>query len=289
MRAQHRREHRLHERLAGLEVLACDGGALLLRELLERGDVDRQVRRAVRERDALLQRGPGVDHRRRDRRIVRRHRRLEPIELPVHPRWLQVHLGRRAPDHHRPRAIVLAHEPADVLAELLAQLELVRAALHVRAVESLHVVGREHRGHRLHRRERLLQPLEERRLEDAGVAGGLVRVIGEDVPRAEANVVERRERHELLDERRPAFRALAEPDGAHLRERPDRLREPSTHRLDSGDEGGADGAEPGEENGELPGRGGDGAWLLHGAFLGWGFPEGLRAAASWQPLPERSA
>ena len=107
-------------------------------------------------------------------------------ELGVDRRRLEVDLGRGAPDHDAAGAAVLLHEPADVLAERLAELALVRRLLHVRPVEAAHVLGREHRRHRLHRLERLPEPVDEVLLEHVGVAGGLVGVVGEDVPRAEA-------------------------------------------------------------------------------------------------------
>ena len=63
---QSRGDDRLHQRLAGLEVLAGDRHAAGPRHLLEGRDVDRQVRRAVGVRHAARDRGVRVDHGRRD-------------------------------------------------------------------------------------------------------------------------------------------------------------------------------------------------------------------------------
>ena len=49
----------------------------------ERRDVGGEVGRAVGERDALHERGVGVEHRRRDVDVVGLHRRLERFEVLV--------------------------------------------------------------------------------------------------------------------------------------------------------------------------------------------------------------
>ena len=109
--------------------------------------------------------------------------------------------------------------------------------LHVRAVEALHVARVERGLHRAHCAERLGDGLEvPARLEHARALRGDVRVVGERVPAAEHEVVELRERHEVLDQRHVVLGALAQPDRAHLRERPDRLAHPPLRELDAGDE-----------------------------------------------------
>ena len=79
-------------------------------------------------------------------------------------------------------------------------------------------------------------------VKDAGTLGRDVRIVGERIPTAEHEIVELRERHELLDQRHVVIGALAEPDGAHLRERPDGLRHPPLGELDPRDERARDGA-----------------------------------------------
>ena len=90
---EHRGEHRLDQRLAGLEVLAADRDVALGGELAQHRRVDGEVRRAVGERHALEQRGVGVEHRRGDRRVVGVDRRLERLEVHVRRAGLDVDLG----------------------------------------------------------------------------------------------------------------------------------------------------------------------------------------------------
>ena len=61
-------------------------------------------------------------------------------------------------------------------------------------------------------------------LEHAGAGGGDVGIVRERIPRAEHDVVERGERHEVLDQRAAVVGALAEADGAHLGEAADGQR-----------------------------------------------------------------
>jgi hypothetical protein len=167
---------------------------------------------------------------------------------------LDVDLGRGTPQHDRAVAALLLHEAADVLAERLAQRALCGPLLHVGPVEPLHVVGREDGGHRLDGRERLLELVEEIRLEDLGVHRRVVRRVGEHVPPAEPDVRQLGERNELLHERRAPLGPLAEPDPAHLRHRPDRLRHAAANGLHAGDQRRRDRTHPGEEQREATGR-----------------------------------
>ena len=142
-----------------------------------------------------------------------------------------------------------------------ARSRLVLPFLTFLPVQARHVFLVEHRRHRLDRRQELLERFEMPVLEHAGSLGGRVRVVGNRIPRAEHEVVELGERHELLDERRPLVRALAQPDRRHLRQRSDRLRESPANALDAGDERGCDGTESGKEYAESPSGRFDGtAW-----------------------------
>jgi hypothetical protein len=67
-----------------LKSLPLMGTRFSMRELaLERGDVDREVRGAVRERHAFQDRGVGVEHRRGDRGVVGVDRRFERLDRLV--------------------------------------------------------------------------------------------------------------------------------------------------------------------------------------------------------------
>jgi hypothetical protein len=116
---------------------------------------------------------------------------------------------------------VPALELADVGDDLLRQIPLVLALLDVRARQPLDVALVEHRRHRRDRLELGADRLELCRLQHACRARRGVRVFLEDVPAAEDDVVEAGQGDELVDLRRASFRALAESDGPHLRQRPD--------------------------------------------------------------------
>ena len=142
------REDGLHQRLAGLEILAADGSFVLARQLVHRRDIDGQVRRAVGERHALLQRGVGVDHRGRDLLVVLASapsRRLHATDAPRSARC------KTSVDPHQMVTRRLA--PLDFLksrmscAQLLGQIHLVLALLDVGAVDLLDIVVIEHGRH----------------------------------------------------------------------------------------------------------------------------------------------
>ncbi len=95
-------------------------------------------------------------------------------------------------------------------------------------------------------------------LEHAGATRRHVGIVGVHVPGAPHDVVEGGQWNEVADERRTVFGALAQADGAHLREGPDRLAEPALGELDAGDEGGGDGTEADGEDAEAAGGRGDG-------------------------------
>jgi hypothetical protein len=181
----------------------------------------------------------------------------------VRVRRLQEDLGARAPDHDEPVAFLALLEGEDVLLELLSEVVPRLALLHPGAGEAFHVVLVEDRLHRLHALEERAHLLEERGLENAGVHRGFVRVVLEDVPSAEDEVVEPGERNEILDQGRAVVGALAEPDRPHLREGAERLRVAAPDRLDPRVEGRRDGAHPRRENPELALRLGQLLLYLH--------------------------
>ena len=89
-------------------------------------------------------------------------------------------------------------------------------------------------------------------VEHPGPLGGDVGVVGERVPGAEHDVVERGDRCEVLDHRAAIVGALAEADRVHQGQRSDRLGQAALHQLDAGDEGGGDGAEADGQDAEAP-------------------------------------
>ena len=108
----------------------------------------------------------------------------------VHFTRLDVALGGAAPDGDDALHALFFLERADVLAQLLDHLGLARAFLTCVAVQALHVLGIEHRWHRLDGLELVLDRGEMAILEHLGLARGLVGVVREEVPAAEHQIVE---------------------------------------------------------------------------------------------------
>ena len=211
-----RRKNRLHEGLAGLEVLAANGRGVLFGELDHGRHIDGEVRRTVGKGHALAERGVGINLRRCNAGIAGLQSLLKGLDGLMHGRRLEEDLGGAAPDHHH--AVNLALECADVLAQLVGELSLVLALLYVRAIQALHVVLVKHGRHGLNLFQVGLQLGQQFLVEDARVRGGLIHVVLEDVPAGEDDVVQVGERNKVLDEGRVIVRALAKADGAHLRE-----------------------------------------------------------------------
>ena len=245
---QARGNHRLDERLAGLEILAHDRQLLPLRQRHHRRHIGREVRRAIGVRHAFHQRRVGVNHARRNRRIVRFETLLERVDRLVRRRLGHEHFGAAAPHHHHAIETAIFFEGADVGSQLVGEIFFVVARLHVRAVEPLHVSLIEHGGPRFDGLELRLDLIEQARLEHAGRARSLIAVVVEDIPAAELDMVEVDERHHFVDLRRAPFGALAEPNGAHLRERSDRLGESLADGQHARNRGGADGPKAHEKD-----------------------------------------
>src|SRR6185503_13779392 len=196
---------------------------------------------------------PRVEHRRRDGVVVPLHRLLELLDRGVLRAGFDEDFGRRAPDDGESIALVARLEIAKILAELLREIALRLPFLDVVAVDARDVLVVEHGGHRLDAAQEVGDRLEIAFLEHAGFLCRGVGVARNRIPRAEHDVVERRERYEVLDQRRAVFSALAEPDRRHLREGPNRLRVPATNALDAGHERRSYGAEPRRENAKRAG------------------------------------
>ncbi len=88
-------------------------------------------------------------------------------------------------------------------------------------------------------------------VEHAGLEGRFEGVVRDRVPGAEDEVIEFRQRHELLDERAALLGPLAQADGAHLGERADGAAAAAAGVLDAGDEGSGHGAKADQEDTEL--------------------------------------
>jgi hypothetical protein len=110
--------------------------------------------------------------------------------------------------------------------------------------------------HRLDLRELVLRLVEVARLEHVGALGCFVSIIRKQIPAREDEIIQARERHELVDLRHAVLGALAEADRAHLRERADRYGLASAREQTTCDERRRDGTEARQENSQLAvGRG----------------------------------
>ncbi len=212
-------------------------GMRVARELPDRGEIRGEVGRAVGEGDALQHAGPGVELAVGDLLGVGEEAGLEGLDRLVNLARRDVDLRRSTPDRDRAIHARLFLEGPDVLAELLDQLGLVGGRLDVRAVEALHVLGVERALHRADLRELLADRVDVLLLEHLGVVGHRRCVVGEDVPGAEGDVVELRQRDELTDRGAAVVGPLAEPDGAHLGERAHGSPQAATREQDSRDGG----------------------------------------------------
>ena len=161
---------------------------------------------------------------------------------------------------------MLGLERANVRNDLIRQIALVLALLDVWAVEALDVTLIEHRRHRLDRLELIPDLLQLPRVEHTGRPRRGVAVFFEDVPAAEDNVVQIRQRNELVDLRRaPSLRLPRRMVPIWVRE-PIGRASPSGSRY-AGDRGGGDGAETHEQDAKLAVRRRYVQWWSHNRAL----------------------
>ena len=172
-----------------------------------------------------------------------------------------------APAGHQPRHSFLFLEIRNVFFDLQRQLVFVFRFLDVRAVQLLHVLAVKRRLHRLNAREKRLHVRQMLGVEHARLCRRLVSVVLENVPAAEDEIFRVRQRHKFFDQRRAPFRALAQADRAHLRQRADRTRFVSADQLDSRHECSADGAHSGGQDAQSSLGGDDFRWLFHASPL----------------------
>ena len=197
----------------------------------------------------------GVDHARRDRRIVLLERRARSSRSTGAP-GDSVMKTSVLPHQTITSAIevVVRLELPDVGDDLLGEVALVLALLDVRAVEPLHVVLVEHRRPRADLLELGPHLVEQRLLEHAGRLAPRCSSRPRRCPSRRTRDRRAGERHDVVDLRRAAFGPLAEPDGAHLRQRSDRLGESLADGEHAGDGGRADGAEADQQDAEFAAR-----------------------------------
>ena len=222
------------------------GDFVFLRELLDRGNIDGEVGRAVGEGHAAGDWQPRHRAWKARWRVIGLHGLDEFFRCRVDVFGLEENFGGAAPAGDQARDLRGLFEIRDVFLDLQGQLVFVFGFFNVRAVKSLDVVGIEGGLHRLDRREEGFHFREVFGAQYARVRGGLIGVVLEDVPAAEFEVFQFGERDKFLDLRRVAVGAFAETDGTELCQRSDRMRFTFADQLHAGHEGGANGAHPGK-------------------------------------------
>ncbi len=133
------RDQRLHEGLAGLEILAADRDIAFARQVEQGRDVVGEVGGAVGEGDVRHQRGVGVDLAGSDVGIVLFEALLEGGQRLVHGGGLVVDLGGAAPDHDAAGDAGALAELADVFHQCQRLVVLGAFGLDVGAVQAADV------------------------------------------------------------------------------------------------------------------------------------------------------
>jgi hypothetical protein len=211
-RLEARRNDGLHQRLAGLEVLAGQRNAALVGQIHEGGDVDHQRRSAIGVGYSLLDSGVSVDHRGRDRGVRTFERSLELPEIEARLLGLGVGLGGGAVDQDYPLQVMLFLEGSDVLSHLLGRLAQGAVLLLVSRLDSCDVAGVEDRREGPHHLELVVDGAQVLLFEHARLDGCLIGVIWEGVPAAKDEPVHRGQLHEVLYLQDPVLGTLAEAD-----------------------------------------------------------------------------
>ena len=153
-----------------------------------------------------------------------------------------VDLGRSGPDHHDAGAVVLLLEVADVLTQGLHHLPSRESLLDVVARDALGVVGVEGGLHGHDLLQLVAHGLDVLGLEHLGIDGSLVGVLGIGVPRAEDDVVELGQRHNVAIVQVLLLRATSDTDLVVLGHGSHRLGEALANHQHTRHKGSGDGA-----------------------------------------------
>ena len=199
---------------------------------------------SVGERIILHQRGVGVDHGRGDVFIVVVKPVNETLNVLMDRRLTNEFFGGRASHHNKSVAIVVVFELPDVAPYRFHRRELAACDLGVGALDASHVIVVEDRRHGLYRLQEMGDGVQLFvAVQDTGLDGRVVGVVGDRVPCAEDQLVESRQRNEVAYQRRPPVRSLAEANGCHLGDRACRLSRALPDMLDASDKCGRHGAQ----------------------------------------------
>jgi hypothetical protein len=146
-------------------------------------------------------------------------------------------------------------------------------------MQPLDVAGVEGGRHGAQRLELVADQVQVARLEHRGVRRGRKRVVREDVPAAELDVIEAVQRYEVLDLGHAILGPFTEADGAELGQRSHGCGEPFSGQHDTGDRGRCDRSHPWKQDGELAVRCADLVGVFHRLNSNLVGSRGLRSCA----------
>src|SRR5262249_17143836 len=164
---------------------------------------------------------------------------------------LKKDLRRTRPDGDQTAGTGCLLELTNVFAHLLGQVDLGFALFYIRAVEFANIILVENGLARLNRGKEGLDLLQEIFFKDAGLGGGSVHVVFENIPACEDKIIQTSERNKILYGGRVVISAFTKPDGSHLRQGSDRFRQLFPDCFDASDKGGRNSAHSGDHDAEL--------------------------------------
>src|SRR5579862_1994414 len=165
---------------------------------------------------------------------------------------LQEGFGGAAPYHHQTIRARLLLEFSDIFHHLLGKIHLGFSLLNVLALQVFHVSLLVNGRHGTDALKKFFDGIEVGLLQNAGLAGGLVTIVVEEVPAAEDQIIQLRQGHEVLDAGRARLRAFAQANGAHLGKRADGARQLAANGFNPGNKSGCHGPHAWNQNAQLP-------------------------------------
>ena len=167
-----------------------------------------------------------------------------------------LHIGFRAstPDHDQSIQMMLFPKPLDIVYHLFGKFHLVLAGLDVWPLQPFNVFLTENGSPRLDFFDLGPHGLEQVAIENPCLDRAFVAVIFVNVPAAEDEVIQGRERNKVMDFRNSPFRAFSQPDGSKLGQRTHRLRNFLLYRFHPSDKRRTDGTQSGNEDTQFSGR-----------------------------------
>lgn len=185
--------------------------------------------------------------------VIGLHGCLESLQAVVHLSAAgNIDFRAGGPYHYHAAATMLLLEVADILAHLLHQLPAGGLRVfHPRAIQGFHVIGVIYALHGHYLLQLLLYGIDVAVTQHLGVHGALESVIGQDVPRTQLYIVERRHRYNLRHGLVLCLRALAHAYFRHLGDRTYGLAQPLANHQHSRDKRGTHGTQAYAQDAQL--------------------------------------